>query len=69
MVEVEITCSDVDEHRRGVEHRSTDVPGLVLPTWAQICDREYEPWHRPRLVLDTAVLSAPESVATINDAT
>lgn len=53
-VEVEVICSDPDEHRRRAETRTSSVPGLVLPTWQQIVDREYEPWDRPPLVLDTA---------------
>ena len=54
LVEVEVICSDPIEHRRRVETRTTDVPGLVLPSWQQVADREYEPWARDRLVLDTA---------------
>jgi predicted kinase len=53
-VEVEVICSDPDEHRRRAEARASSIPGLVLPTWQQILDREYEPWDRPPLVIDTA---------------
>jgi hypothetical protein len=42
-VEVEIICSDPDEHRRRAEARDSSIPGLVLPTWKDILDREYEP--------------------------
>jgi predicted kinase len=52
-VEVEIICSDPDEHRRRAETRDSSIPGLVLPTWQEILDREYEPWEHPRLVVDT----------------
>ncbi len=31
VVEVELVCSDVEEHRRRAENRSVDVPGLALP--------------------------------------
>lgn len=64
VVEVEVVCSDVDEHRRRVERRVSDVEGLVVPTWRQVLDRAYEPWSRPRLVVDTAELS-PEEAADI----
>jgi predicted kinase len=52
--EIEVVCSDTAEHRRRIETRTIDVAGLVPPTWQQVVDRDYEPWDRPRLVLDTA---------------
>lgn len=54
VVEVEVICSDPDEHRRRTETRTSSIPGLILPTWQQILDRDYEPWDRPPLVIDTA---------------
>ncbi|HVJ54055.1 MAG TPA: AAA family ATPase [Aliidongia sp.] len=53
-VEVEIICSDPEEHRRRIEMRGNDIPGLPPPTWRQVIERDYEPWDRPHLVLDTA---------------
>ncbi len=44
VIEIEIVCSDVDEHRRRAEERVTDIAGLVTPTWEQITNREYESW-------------------------
>ena len=64
-VDVELICSDQDEHRRRVETRTSDIPGLVLPTWRQVLDRHYQPWDRDRLVIDTAQLSTAESVSQI----
>ena len=54
IVEIEVVCSDVTEHRRRVETRSVDVPGLALPRWQDVVERDYEPWNRSRIVLDTA---------------
>jgi predicted kinase len=68
VLEVELVCSDRGEHRRRAESRAVDIPGLVPPTWQRIVDREYEPWTREHLVLDTAVLSAAECVAEIRRA-
>jgi predicted kinase len=51
---VEVVCGDAREHRRRVERRSADIEGLVVPTWRQVLDREYEPWTEPRLTVDTA---------------
>lgn len=58
-------CTDVDEHRRRAEQRVADVDGLVLPTWEEIVNREYETWERDRVVVDTALLDVAESVRRI----
>jgi len=65
IVEVEIVCSDIPEHRRRVEQRSIDVPGLVPPTWAAVQQRDFEPWTTQRLVIDTAFLGAREAAEVI----
>ncbi|EPL4522840.1 AAA family ATPase [Enterobacter asburiae] len=59
-LEVEIVCSDEKEHRYRVEHRVSDIPGLTPPDWKQVKNREYAPWEREHLILDTALLSAAE---------
>ena len=59
-IEVEVICSDEAEHRRRVETRVPDVDGLSKPTWLAVLKREYEPWNRERLVIDTAT-TFPES--------
>ena len=53
-VEIEILCSDPDEHRRRVENRINDIPGLRVPTWAEICAMRADPWPRDHLTIDTA---------------
>jgi predicted kinase len=67
IVEVELRCSDPTEHRRRVATRGSDVAGLLKPTWSQIGGRDYEPWCRPRLVIDTATSSVAEAVQLILD--
>jgi predicted kinase len=62
LIEVEAICSDQTEHRRRVETRTSDVEGLAKPTWTEVVEREYEPWTRKRLVIDTARTS-PENAA------
>jgi predicted kinase len=54
LVEIEIICSDLAEHRRRAESRVADIEGLVQRSWDQIMSKTYEPWDRDRLVLDTA---------------
>ena len=64
-LEVEIICSDKEQHRKRVEGRSSDIPGLVLPDWQCVVNRHYEPWNRDHLVLDTARLQPAEAVNEI----
>lgn len=68
VVEVEVICSDPDEHRRRAETRVTDIPGLRLPTWQEIVSREYHPWDRKHLVVDSARQSVEQSVHMLREA-
>ncbi|MCG8508989.1 MAG: AAA family ATPase [Rhodospirillales bacterium] len=54
VIEVELVCSDADEHRRRVEGRTADIPGLRLPGWPDVLSREYEAWSDGRILVDTA---------------
>lgn len=67
LVEVEVVCSDVEEHRRRVEERSSDVPGLVPPDWSSVSRHTFEPWTEPHFVLDTATRSASAAVAAVEE--
>jgi len=66
-IEVEIVCSDRAEHRRRVEQRSADVPGLTPPSWQEVVARDYRPWSSAHVVVDTARLTFPESVDAVLD--
>jgi predicted kinase len=65
LVEVELVCADQDAHRERARTREVDVPGLRLPDWEQITSREYEPWDRGRLIIDTATRTPAQAVAAI----
>lgn len=65
VLQVEITCSDLTEHRRRVENRVDDeAPGSRL-TWPEVLAREYEFWPDRDLVIDTYELDAQASVDMI----
>ena len=64
-VQVEITCSDREEHRRRVETRTADIPGHRVPTWPEVVTREYHPWDRERIVIDTARESVDGAVTRV----
>jgi predicted kinase len=53
-VNIEVICSDSTEHRQRVEQRVADVPGLKLPSWIEVKNREYHDWTSERVVIDTA---------------
>jgi predicted kinase len=65
LVEVEVICTDPLEHRRRVEVRTSDIPGLIYPTWQAVLERDYEPWEEPHLIVDTARLSADQAIAVV----
>ena len=54
VVEVETVCADENEHRRRVETKVSEVPGLTLPDWPAAIGRDYHPWDRDHLTIDTA---------------
>lgn len=59
---IEIVCSDLDEHKRRVDDRTSDIPGLTLPDWEAIESREYHDWTVDRIVIDTAGKNVKQSV-------
>jgi len=67
-LEVEVICSDRQQHRQRLETRPADITGLSLPTWEQVGSREYEPWERQHLVIDTTGRSPTECVKELREA-
>ena len=67
LVEVEVLCSDPVEHRRRIESKKPDLDGLPPLAWANVCEREYEKWSAPHLVIDTAGRSAAETEQELID--
>jgi hypothetical protein len=45
---------------------TSDVVGLVKPTWTAVMAREYEPWSREHLVVDSAKMSAERAAQLIS---
>jgi predicted kinase len=68
LIEIEVICSDANEHRRRVENRIGDIEGLVLPRWPSVASHDYAPWTSERLVIDTALLSPQSAVDGVADA-
>ena len=66
-LEIEITCSDLNEHRRRMEKRAPERSGLRPLTWAEVVSREYHPWDREHIVIDTAARTLEQSVNMIRE--
>lgn len=64
-LEIELVCSDNNEHRRRVTTRVSDIAHMRQPDWQAVCTRDYEVWDREHLVLDTALLTTAETVDII----
>jgi len=62
VIDLEVICSEQDEHRKRVEERPSEVDGLKLPTWEEVINREYHAWEGERLVVDTAGQTTDESI-------
>ncbi len=56
-MQVETSLPNPAEHRRRVEGRAADIPGHVMPPWAEVCRAGWTPWDEdrdgPRLLIDT----------------
>ena len=67
-MEIEVVCSDSREHRARVESRKPDISGLRLPSWEEVISREYHPWDREHIVIDTANRSLEQNIQTLREA-
>jgi predicted kinase len=65
VVEVEILCTDLDEHRRRIETRASETPGLILPDWNAVIGRDYHSWDRDPVKVDTASRSIAACVELV----
>ncbi len=61
-VNIEVVCSDSEEHRQRVENRNVGILNLKLPTWEDVKNRDYHEWNMPRVVIDTAGKSIESSM-------
>jgi predicted kinase len=60
-VNIEVICSEQIEHRRRIETRVSTVPGLTLPLWEDVQNREYHSWTRDKITIDTCDKTESES--------
>lgn len=60
---LEVTCTDPDLHRRRLASRGTRYEGFREPSWAEVRERQIEPWSEDRLLLDS-VRPLPDLLAS-----
>jgi len=65
LVNIQVICSDKNEHRRRVETRQVDIPGLTPPNWQSVLEHEYEAWAEAPFCIDTALTSPTQAVAMV----
>ena len=64
-IEIEIVCSNAAEHRRRIEARTTDIDGLILPSWDAVITRDYASWNEDHWIIDTWDLRPEEAVTRV----
>ncbi|WP_417663336.1 AAA family ATPase [Pseudomonas sp.] len=65
LVNIEVRCSDLTEHQRRVETRSSDIAGLNPPTWQSVVNHDYQAWDNAPLTIDTARMTQAQAVTMI----
>lgn len=60
-INIEVICSDKNEHRHRVETRIMEIENLKSPTWEDVENRIFHSWESERIVIDTAHKSIEES--------
>lgn len=65
LLNIQVVCSDQQEHKRRVESRTGDIAGLVPPIWQSVLAHEYERWDELPLTVDTALVTADQAVALV----
>lgn len=65
--EVEVICSDAKKHRKRLETRVNDIPGSKPLTWKEVLSRDYRPWNRKHIVVDSAAKSIQEIIEMLHE--
>ncbi|AMZ71321.1 MULTISPECIES: AAA family ATPase [Pseudomonas] len=65
LMNIEVICSDKNEHQRRVDTRLGDISGLTPPTWQSVLDHEYEAWAEAPFTIDTALTSPVQAVSML----
>lgn len=64
-VNIEIVCSDKNEHQARVEGRENDINGFTLPSWEDAQNRDYQEWNEERIIIETSRRPLHECLAEL----
>lgn len=64
-VNIEISCSNSEEHKERAENRISKVDRLKLPSWEEIKNRDYHNWTGEVISIDTAGKTIEESFSEL----
>jgi uncharacterized protein with von Willebrand factor type A (vWA) domain len=60
-INIEVICSNHIEHKKRAETRISQIENMKLPDWESIINRDYQPWHKDVIILDTASKTVKQS--------
>lgn len=61
LISIELFCSDQHKHRQRIKERKSDIPGLILPSWDKIMNRDYISWDTATIRIDTSMYSVEQA--------
>jgi predicted kinase len=61
-INIEICCSDKNEHKARLEDRNSPVEGLNMPSWESVKVRVFHSWKTSVVTIDTAGESSEQSI-------
>ncbi|MBT4792294.1 MAG: AAA family ATPase [Halobacteriovoraceae bacterium] len=67
-INIEVICSDKEEHQFRAENRDVGIENLKKPTWEKIVNRDYHEWNMPRILIDTTGKNVNESTEELMSA-
>jgi predicted kinase len=66
-INIEVVCSNKEEHKKRVETRKSEIAGLKLPVWEDVENREYHTWKKEHIIIDTVNKSVEESFEELKE--
>lgn len=64
-VNIEVICSDKEEHKERLKNRRSEVENLQPLTWNNVKTKEFHDWNGQRITIDTANKTIEETVAEL----
>ncbi|GIJ97272.1 adenylyl-sulfate kinase [Capnocytophaga stomatis] len=65
LINIEVVCSDKEEHQKRVFNRISEIENLKLPNWESILEYHYENWTGNRIQIDTSHKTIEDCVSEL----